>query len=175
MSPSKKKRFDFFTEYHKEKFSKITSYLFSGMFALVLAFSFVSYSQNGNLAGLMASVANLTPSVQYNADIILQGSGSSYSLIFGSDAKKVDSISFTLLSDPEHLRSVSSPNSNLVLSSLGGGMYHGIIAIWGWDITPGAIITRLSIDIDTNTLINLVDTKFVSEGSEYDLSNKTEQ
>lgn len=171
MTTHKKKRFDFFAAYHKEKLSKVASYLFSGAFALLLAFSFVSYSQNGDMKGLMASVANLTPSVEYSADIVMSHSGESLSMVFGSEAKHVENISFTLVTNPEKVQNISSTDSRVALSSLAGGMYHGLIHIGNQDIHPGQELLKLKIDASGESPISLIDTKFVSEGSEYELTN----
>lgn len=170
MTPHKKKRFDFFAEYHKEKFSKISSYLFSGAFSLVLAFAVVSYSQGGDMKWLMASVANLTPSVQYQADIVASHSGGVISFVFGSEAKKVESISFTLVGNPESLQSISTDNPQLTLTTLAGWMYHGVLQLWGKDIVPGEELVRMNMVGNADSM-SLIDTKFVSEGKEYVLSN----
>lgn len=175
MRTSSKKRFDFFTEYHKEKLSKITSYLFSWVFAIFLAFSFVSYSQNNDLGGLMASVANLTSSPKYEADLILERSGNTAKLVFGATATKVDNLSFTILTDPVHVRSLKTDSKDVTLSSLEGGMYHGVIAVSGVDLAPGAIVASFVLDADENASMNLIDTKFASEWAEYTITNKTNE
>lgn len=171
----KKKRFDFFTEYHKEKTIKTISYLSSGFFAVFLAFSFVSsYQGNWDLRGLMASVAQLTPSTQYDADVILSWSWNTFTLTFGSDAARVDSIHFVLFWDPERIRSITPQTPQVSLVSLGWGMYQWRIAIDWRNILPGTILAKFSIDRDAGSPLNMIDTQFLSEWSLYSLTNKTE-
>ncbi len=170
MTTHKKKRFDFFAEYHKEKISNVLSYVFSWIFSLAFAFAVVSYSQGGDMRWLMASVANLTPSTIYEADIIATNSGWVVLLIFGSEAKKVENISFTLVANPEQIKSLTTDSPAITLTTLEGGMYHGIIQMNTSDVAPGEIIARMNIVSDAGS-IGLIDTKFVSEGKEYALTS----
>lgn len=111
----------------------------------------------------MASVANLTSSPKYEADLILERSGNTAKLVFGATATKVDNLSFTILTDPVHVRSLKTDSKDVTLSSLEGGMYHGVIVVSGADLAPGAIVASFVLDADENASMNLIDTKFASE------------
>jgi hypothetical protein len=91
-------------------------------------------------------------------------------LIFGSEAKKVENISFTLVANPEQIKSLTTDSPAITLTTLEGGMYHGIIQMNTSDVAPGEIIARMNIVSDAGS-IGLIDTKFVSEGKEYALTS----
>jgi hypothetical protein len=66
----------------------------------------------------MASVAGLTPSTQYDADIIMtRPTSSQVSLVFGARATAVDSIELTLLGDPSRLRTITSTDPTIRIMS----------------------------------------------------------
>jgi hypothetical protein len=57
-----------------------------------------------DMQGLMASVENITEAPRLEADIIMKRDNNSLSIIFGANAKNVDQVEFTLLSDPSKFK-----------------------------------------------------------------------
>ncbi len=96
----------------------------------------------------MANVGNLKKSPQYNADLILQRSGTSLKVIFGSEAEKVDTVEFTFLSDPLHFRKITSSDSRITVSSLGDGIFHIVKILDGQSIMAGSVVAELQADVD---------------------------
>ncbi len=168
-----KKTLDFFALYRSSQFRK---YFLSGGIALVMAFSIVSVSHGDvDMQGLMASVANVSEVPHFDADLILQRDWSNISLIFGANAKKVDKIDFTILSDPTRFRSLKSTNIAVhIIGDAEMGAYHVNIDMFGKDILPWTRIADLTATIDTGAPIALTDTQFVSGGQRYTITSKWE-
>lgn len=112
---------DFFAEYNH---AKIRSMILSVTFALVVSASVIVYTQDIDTRGLMASVSNVANQKTYPADLILESSQDGVlDVIFGSKAESVDSLTFTLLSDPEKLTSLTTDDSRVTLTSIAPGAY----------------------------------------------------
>lgn len=63
------------------------------------------------MQGLMASVASVTEAPRSDADIIMTRQGNSLLFTFGAKATKVDTIQFSILSDPTRLHAITTNNS----------------------------------------------------------------
>lgn len=162
---------DFFARYRS---SQIRKYFLSGSIAIFVAFSFVSIIHGGiDTRGLMASVASVTEAPRLEADLILKRDGGNLTFIFGANAKKVDHIDFTLLSDPAKFKSLTSSESTVTITGQQEiGAYHVSVNTQGRDIVSGTQIANLIAVIDAGVPLALTDTEFVSEGQRYSMTNK---
>ena len=69
----------------------------------------------------MASVAQISQSPQYDADVVLQRSGNIVKIVFGATAEHVDRISFHLMSDPTLVHTLMASGSTV--QAEGTGVY----------------------------------------------------
>lgn len=123
----------------------------------------------------MASVANVSDTPHYDADLIMSRQGTTLIFTFGSAAQKVDRIDFTLLGDPARFHSVSSTDTNIeIVGQAEMGVYHVSIDMHGRDIKPGTRVADLISMIDTGSILAISDTQFVSGGQRYSITNKGE-
>jgi hypothetical protein len=137
---------NFFARYHHEK---IVSYSLSAIVALTLGIVFTGALNGVDTTHLMASVANVaTPIVTYDADLVLTRETNVATLTLGTPVKSADRIDLTLLSDPARIRGVTSIDSRTTVTPGGDGTYRISIATSGGDLTPGRVLTSLSLDID---------------------------
>jgi hypothetical protein len=165
---------DIFSRYRTSKFHQ---YLFSGIFAFVIAFSLVSAREWVNVQQFLASVSqvNQTP-ISYDADIVLhRRADGMIDIIAGNTLQKVDRLEFTLLGDPMYFRALTSNSEFVEILSESSWVYQVVANLRGQDILPGMSILNLHWDIDPNTHLALVDTDFVSSDTRYQLSNKVEE
>ncbi len=101
---------DFFSEYNH---TKTRSTILSLMLAFLLSVSAVMITQDVDTRGLMASVSQIAGEKQYEADVVLESQADdTLSVVFGSLAQSVDSLSFTLLADPEKFTSLTTDNAS---------------------------------------------------------------
>ncbi len=173
MQKTIKKTTDFFSLYRS---SQIRKYCLSGGIAVFTAFSLVSFSHGDiDMQGLMASVANVSDTKHYDADLIMSRSGSILSLTFGTRASKVDQVAFTLLSDPTKFTSLTTTSPSVhIIGQPEMGTYHISIDMHGADIAPGTTIAELVAGIVPGTPIALTDTEFMSAGQRYSITSKWE-
>ncbi len=161
---------DFFSEYNH---TKIRSTVLSAMFALLLSVSFVMVNQGVDTRGLMASVSSIANEKHYDADVILETqSGWMIDIVFGSLARSVDSLTFTILSDPEKFTSLMTGDSRVQITSQDPGVYTVTMSLEGEDIYPGTKILTLRAMMDASVSITLADTTFESAGLKYNLTSK---
>lgn len=162
---------DFFALYRS---SQIRKYFLSGGIALFMAFTFVSTINGGiDTRGLMASVASVTEAPRLEADLIMKRDGGNLIFTFGANAKKVDRIEFTLLSDPAKFKSLTSSDTAIKITGQQEiGTYHVRINTQGRDIVSGTQIATLLAGIDAGVPLAITDTEFVSEGQRYSMTNK---
>lgn len=86
------------------------------------------------------------------------------SFVFGAKAEKVDTIQFTIFSDPTKLRSLVSKNPLVhVTTEKDTGVYFIKIDLQGMNLTPGTLLADFTVDIDSGTAIAITDTEFMSE------------
>ena len=173
MQKNHPKTTDFFSAYRS---SQIHKYLFSGGIAVFVAFSFVSIIHSDiDPQGLMASVAGVTETPQYDADLVMTRENSSLIVTFGTRAQAVDTVDLTLLGDPNRLHSITSTHPDVrIVGQSDMGVYHVSVDMHGRDITAGTRIAALTASIDTGAAFSLSDTQFVSGGQRYSMSNKGE-
>lgn len=173
MQKSTKKYTDFFTSYRNNQLHKT---FVSGWIAVFAAFSIVSVMHGDvDMQGLMASVENITEAPRLEADIIMKRDNNSLSIIFGANAKSVDQVEFTLLSDPSKFKWITVSDSNItVIENKEMGTYHIKVLANKKNLTPGTLLTQLWVDIDSMTPIAIADTEFVSNGQRYALTSKSE-
>jgi hypothetical protein len=171
MQKTTKKTTDFFSLYRS---SQLRKYFLSGGIAVFAAFSIVSVSHGDiDMQGLMASVANVSNTQHYDADLIMTRHEGALSITFGAKATKVDQVEFTLLSDPTKFKSLTSSNSAVhITGEKETGAYHVTINMHGGDILPGSSIAELVAEIDSGVPIALTDTEFISGGQRYSITNK---
>jgi hypothetical protein len=161
---------DFFSEYNH---TKIRSTVLSAMFALLLSVSFVMVNQGVNTQGLLASVSSIANEKHYDADVILETqSGWMIDIVFGSLARSVDSLTFTLLSDPEKFTALATWDGRVQIVNQDGGVYMVTMSLSGEDIYPGTKVLTLRAMMDPSVNIALVDTTFESAGLKYNLTSK---
>ncbi len=123
----------------------------------------------------MASVANVSDTPHYDADLIMSRQGTTLIFTFGSAAQKVDRIDFTLLGDPMRLHSLTATSPDIrITGQTEMGVYHMSIDMHGRDIQPGTRVADLISMIDTGSVLAISDTQFVSGGQRYSMSNKGE-
>lgn len=122
----------------------------------------------------MAQVGQLTKSSQYDADLILKKSENTLTIILGSTAEEVDSIGFTLLSDPTRFDSVTSVDPNIAISFLSEGMFRIVKKFDTETIPAGTTIAVLQTTSHIEVPINMIDTEFTSGWVKYALTNKSE-
>lgn len=173
MQKSTKKYTDFFTSYRNNQLHKT---FVSGWIAVFAAFSIVSVMHGDvDMQWLMASVENITEAPRLDADIIMKRSNNSLSITFGANAKNVDQVEFTLLSDPTKLRWITINNPDIiVIENKEMGTYHIKVVTHKKNLTPGTLLAQLWVDIDSNTPIAISDTEFISDGQRYALTSKWE-
>ena len=171
MQKTIKKTTDFFSQYRS---SQLRKYFLSGGIAVFAAFSIVSISHGDiDMQGLMASVANVSNTQHYDADLIMVRHDNVLSITFGAKASHVDQVDFTLLSDPTRCKSLTSTNPDVhITGEKETGAYHVTIDIHGSDIAPGASLAELVAEIESGVPIALTDTEFISGGQRYSITNK---
>ncbi len=173
MQKTHQKTTDFFSTYRSRQLRK---YALSGGIAVFVAFSFVSLINSPlDMNGLMASIANVTDTPHYDADLIMTRQENALTFIFGTRADKVDTVDLTLLGDPSRLHTITSINPDVrIVGQSDMGVYHVSIDMHGRDIAVGTRIAELTVSIDTGTTLSLSDTQFVSGGQRYRITNKGE-
>ncbi len=161
---------DFFTEYNHTKTRGI---VISSMLAVLLSVSFVMVTQDVDTRGLMASVSNIANEKHYDADVVLESAWTGIiDVVFGSTARNVDSFSFTILSDPEKLTSLTTNDARATITLLSPGAYSVTMKLSGEDIYPGTSIVSLQTGINSKQNIALLDTFFESAWLKYNLTSK---
>jgi hypothetical protein len=121
----------------------------------------------------MASVANVTSSTRYDADIVMTRATEHIILTLGTRASSVDRINLTLLGDPTRLRGIATTDADIAISSQPDmGVYKISIDGHGRDIPAGTRIADLIGDMESSAPLTLSDTEFVSGGMRYSLSNQ---
>lgn len=161
---------DFFSDYNH---AKIQSTVLSVMFALLLSVSAVMVTQDVDTRGLMASVSNVASQKTYDADLVLEAqSGGNLDIVIGSEIRSPEKLSFTVLSDPEKLTSLTTTDTRAQITSLAPGAYVVTLILTGENIYPGTKLLSLHATINPSDSIGLVDTTFESAGVSYDLTSK---
>ncbi len=111
MQKTIKKTTDFFSLYRSSQLRKT---FLSGGIAVFAAFSIVTLSHGDvDMQGLMASVASVSNTQHYDADLIMTRQNNVLSITFGAKATKVDQVNFTLLSDPAKFKSLTSTDATV--------------------------------------------------------------
>lgn len=108
---------DFFKSYHTQK---VRTYMRSSVIALALAFPIAGLIHQSSPQGMiLANVleAGSTEVVEYSADFLVKQEGSTLSFILGKDAYDVDTLSFSLLGDPERFLSLQSNDPSVSIVS----------------------------------------------------------
>jgi hypothetical protein len=164
---------DFFSMYRTNEIRKV---FFSGWIAVFAAFSMVwLYHGDIDMNWLMASVSSVAETPRMEADLIVEKKANQVSLIFGAKAEKVDRIELTLLSDPTRLRSLSSTNPDVsIVSDVANWAYQIAIDTHGKDISTGTVVADFVADMQEGAPFILSDTVFVSNGSRYAITSKSE-
>lgn len=161
---------DFFADYNN---AKIRTTVLSTMFAVLLSLSAVMVTQWVDPRGLMASVSNVANQKVYPADLVLESwENGKIDIVYGSTAQAVDTITFTLLSDPEKLTSLSASDIRTTIVSKDPGMYEINLRLAHENIYPGTKLITLETNAPSETSIAIVDTSFDSAGMKYSLTSK---
>ena len=161
---------DFFVAYHR---AHLRIYLTSGIVALALSVSIAWVINQAWPHGfLLANViqAGSTEKVDYTADLIVERSGSSIALRLGKDAYDVDSLSLTLLGDPERFIGLTSMDPTIRVTTSESWVYLINITRDRESLHRGAIITTLSAILSGEANIAPVDPVLTSAGQSYSLS-----
>ncbi len=128
-------------------------------------------TQDVDTRGLMASVSQIAGEKQYEADVVLESQADdTLSVVFGSLAQSVDSLSFTLLADPEKFTSLTTDNASAKIDNREPWMYVVTMKFNGENIYPGTKV--ISLKLPKVMSIALVDTTFQSAGLTYNLTSK---
>lgn len=162
---------DFFTRYRE---SRKHPYIIPGIFGLLFGFAIVAEMTGTPLdfRALQANViASQEPTVTYEADLILERSGTDLLFRIGKDAQNVDTVYFTLLWDPSYFQWVSTQENGVEIITNDPGVYLIKVSL-GRSIMAGEVILRLKPSLTGETSIALLDAGFQSAGTTYTLSVK---
>lgn len=121
---------------------------------------------------LLANVltAGSTEKVEYSADLIAERQGNSLDLRLGKDAYDVDTLTLTLLGDPERLLSVTSRDPSVTVISNEPGVSLIKVTRTRTPIMAGTIITTLDLTVSGEAVITPIDPVLTSMGQSYSLS-----
>ncbi len=130
-------------------------------------------TQEVDTRGLMASVSSVANQKTYDADLILETStAGNIDIVIGSEIRAPESLTFTLVSDPEKFTSLTTTDPRAEITTLAPGAYTVRVKLTGENIYPGAKLLSLQAAMDPAVSIGLVDTTFESAGVSYDLTSK---
>lgn len=163
---------DFFSRYRA---SKTYQYLFSGVLSLVFAMGLTGVIRDVPLGMLSANVlmAPETVTPTYDADVLIERSGSTIIVRMGKNAEQVDSLSFSLLGDPTKFNTLTTSGLNTTITSNEPGAYIVKIELHGAQLTAGQVLTTLETTLPKEAFIAPVDATFLSAGQSYSLSLET--
>jgi hypothetical protein len=121
---------------------------------------------------LLANVlmAGSTEKVEYTADLITERRGNSLDLRIGKDAYDVDTLTLTLLGDPERFLSVASRDPSVSIMSNEPGVSLIKVTRNRAAISAGTIITTLDLLVSGEAVITPIDPILTSMGQSYSLS-----
>ncbi len=166
---------DFFTEYRN---SRKHHYIVPGILALTLSLSVVSSWHGDTIAmsGLSASVVRgLTWDAKvYDADLLIERRDRAIDIRIGKDAKKVDTLTLTLVGDPSVFGTLTTDDPTITITSSAPGMYVISARLDGSDLHAWDRVTGLSTSLPSEAAISATDASFMSEGVKYGLSVKGE-
>lgn len=165
---------DVFSRY---RLHRIHEYLFSGVFAFVIAFSIVSAREGVDVRQFLANVAEVqTVSPQLDADLVARlSSTGTLDIIVGNTLESPKTLELSLLGDPARFSSLRGDSENISILSESEGVYHVQINLSGEKILPNTPVARLFFDGGARTL-SLVDTEFTTvDSTRYALSNSFEE
>lgn len=162
--------------YHSSESRGITRYLLPGALALAFAFGIVGlYRGDIDMQGLAANVTNVSRGQQYDADLIVTRNGKTLEVVLGANADGVDSVDFTLLSDPTRLQDIASTAPSVIVTAQKElGTYRVSITTDGKNVRAGTKLTTLGIEVADNTPLALTDAAFVSGEDRYNLTSKVQ-
>lgn len=165
---------DFFTAYRNANIRKYTT---SGILALTLSVGVVaSLNQVNPSSFLLSNVleAGSQEKVDYSADLMVERQGNQIDLRLGKDAYDVDTLSLSLLGDPEKFLGITSSDPDVTVTSSESGVYMVKLSKNKAQIKAGEVITSLSATISGEAIITPVDVLLTSAGQSYTLSVKGE-
>ena len=164
---------DVFSRY---KLQKMHQYLFSGIFAFVIAFSLVSAREGVDVRHFLANVAEVQ-NVQspLSADIVARLSVTgTIDIIVGNTLEAPKTIELSLLGDPSRFSNLRTSDTAVTLLSQSEGVYQIRVSLSGQTVLPNTKIATLTYDGPSRE-ISIVDTTFVTQaGIRYNLSNSFE-
>ncbi len=163
---------DFFTAYHRASVRKYTSSL---IVALTLSVAIVGgLNQMGPRSMLLANVleAGSQAKVDYTADLMVERSGADISLRIGKDAYDVDTLTLTLLGNPERFLGLTSTDPDITITSSESGVSLVTLHKNKAQFYAGDIITHLHATLSDETEIAPVDPVLTSAGQSYALTIK---
>ncbi len=161
---------DFFSAYHT---ANIRKYITSGTLALTLSVGIVAGMQGVSPNQyLLANVlrAGSEEVVNYTADLMVERAGDALSLRLGKDAYDVDTLSLSLLGDPEKFLGVTSADPSVSVTSNELGVYMVKLSKDKAHFQKGEVITTLVLSVSGETAIAPVDALLTSAGQSYILS-----
>jgi hypothetical protein len=110
---------------------------------------------------------------QYSADLIMQKRDNTLEFIIGKNADDVKTLYFTLLWNPEVLKSVQTSQANTTVSMNDPGVVLIQVNL-NSSLKAGDIVTRLTPTLVGNSPLTVIDAGFSSATGDYSLSSKSE-
>lgn len=133
---------DFFARYHE---TRKHHYILPAVFGLMFAFAIV-VQITGTQVDLHSLQANVLEAgkqkVVYNADLLMEHSGNTLSFRIGKSAENVETLSFSVLGNPEILKAISSENSNTTITNNEPGIFLIKVGV-DKSLDAGEIVTVL--------------------------------
>lgn len=161
---------DFFTAY---KSANTRKYVGSIFVALTLSIAFVSIlNQVGPRNMLLANVlqAGAPEVVNYTADLIVERKWNVIDLKLGKEAFDVDTVTLSLLGDPEKFQSLSSLDKDVNISTSEPWVFFIKKTLQKAHILPGSTVISLIATVSGASVLVPVDAVLISAGQSYSLS-----